>query len=244
MHWPQRRRSTGGPLAAAVVAAAALVVVLALAAGPAEVREPGWLSGTADPGRAEPLEPLPSFDLGQTEQPIPDGGTGGFSVPWPVVLAIGALAVAYLAYYLLRRLLPELRGRFAGRRRAVLGGHVDALDDPADEAAGLREGARSAATALAGPAPDAAAAVVAAWLALESAAAGSGAPRDPAQTPTEFTAALLRRHHADEDAVATLLGLYHRARFAARPDLGPDDVAAARRALDLVVGTIGTAGAR
>ncbi|SDT42285.1 DUF4129 domain-containing protein [Jiangella sp. DSM 45060] len=241
MHW-SGRRSTGGPLAAAVVAVAALVVVLALAVGPAEVREPGWLSGTADPARVEPVEPPPTFDLGQTGQPIPDGGTGGFSVPWPVVLTIAALAAAYLAYYLLRRLLPELRGRVA-RRRTVLGGHVEALDDPgaADD---LRDGARSAATALAGPAPDAAAAVVAAWLALESAAAGTGAARDPAQTPTEFTAALLRRHHADEGAVATLLGLYHRARFAARPDLGPDDVDAARRALGLVVETIGTAAAR
>ncbi|SEF18521.1 DUF4129 domain-containing protein [Jiangella alba] len=242
MHW-SGRRSTGGPLAAAVVAVAALVAVLALAVGPAEVREPGWLSGTADPARVEPVEPPPTFDLGETGAPFSsDSDSGGFSVPWPVVLTIAALAAAYLAYYLLRRLLPELRGR-AARRRTVLGGQVEALDDPgaADE---LRDGARSAATALAGPAPDAAAAVVAAWLALESAAAGSGAARDPAQTPTEFTAALLRRHHADEEAVATLLGLYHRARFAARPDLGPDDVAAARRALDLVVETIGTAAAR
>ncbi|RIQ16369.1 DUF4129 domain-containing protein, partial [Jiangella rhizosphaerae] len=101
-----------------------------------------------------------------------------------------------------------------------------------------------AASALAGPAPDAAAAVIAAWLALESAAAGSGAPRDPVQTPTEFTAALLRRHHADEHAVTTLLGLYHRARFAVHPGLGAGDVAAARQALDTVVGTLGTAGTR
>lgn len=237
------RRSTGGPLAAAVVAVAALVVVLALAAGPVDVREPDWFSGSAEPADVEPPEPLPTRLPVPTELPVSDGGTGGVDVPWPVVLVVAAVAAAYLVYYVLRRLLPELRGR-AARRRAALGGHVEALADPSDEAAGLRDGARSAATALAGPAPDAAAAVIAAWLALESAAAGSGAPRTPAQTPTEFTAALLRRHHADEEAVATLLGLYHRARFAPRPDLGPDDVQRARRALDLVVGTIGTAEAR
>src|SRR5690606_24892798 len=129
-----------------------------------------------------------------TEPPLPGGESDGLDVPWPVVLMIAVAAAAYLAYYVLRRLMPEVRAR-AARRRAVLGGRVEALDDPPDPAAELRDGARSAASALAGPAPDAAAAVIAAWLALESAAAGSGAPRDPVQTPTEFTAALLRRHH-------------------------------------------------
>ncbi|WP_116952169.1 DUF4129 domain-containing protein [Jiangella endophytica] len=243
MHW-SGRRSTGGPLAAAVVAVAALVVVLALAAGPADVQTPRWFSGEPGSSDVEPLPPPPTADLGQTAAPLPDDETGGgFDVPWPVVLVVAVAAAAYLIYYVLRRLLPELRRRMA-RRRTTLGGLVEAPAGPADEAADLRDGARSAATALAGPAPDAAAAVIAAWLALESAAAGSGAPRAPAQTPTEFTAALLRRHHADEEAVATLLGLYHRARFAARPDLGAGDVERARRALDLVVGTIGTAEAR
>ncbi|SDU60177.1 DUF4129 domain-containing protein [Jiangella alkaliphila] len=241
MHWSERR-PTGGPLAAAVVAVAALVVVLALAAGPVDVVEPGWFS-VDEPSTEIELDPLPTAEMEQTAPPRSGDEPGGVDVPWPIVLAIAAAAAAYLAYYVLRRLVPELRAR-AARRRAALGGHVEALGDPADEAAELRDGARSAATALAGPAPDAVEAIVAAWLALESAAAGSGAPRDPAQTPTEFTAALLRRHHADEDAVAMLLALYHRARFALRPGLGDEDVAAARRALETVVGTLGTADAR
>jgi hypothetical protein len=236
MHWSRRHRS-GGPLAAAVVAVAALLVVLALAAGPVEVREPGWLGGGEVTDDFEPLEPPPTASAAPTEEPVLDGDVPGIDVPWQLVVLVAALAAAYLVYYVLRRLVPELRLR-AARRRAVLGGHVEALPDPVEE---LRDGARSAASVLSGPAPDAAAAVIAAWLALESAAAGSGAARGPAQTPTEFTAALLRRHHADESAVATLLGLYHRARFAVRPGLGDQDVAAARQALEVVVGTLGSA---
>jgi hypothetical protein len=238
MHWSGRHRS-GGPPAAAVVAVAALLVLLALAAGPVDVREPGWLSGGSVPDDTAPLEPVPTASPAPTGEPVLDGDAPGIDVPWQVVVLIAILAAVYLAYYVLRRLVPELRLR-ASRRRALLGGHVEALPDPVED---LRDGVRSAATALNGPAPDAAAAVVAAWLALESAAAGSGAARGPAQTPTEFTAALLRRHHADEAAVATLLGLYHRARFAVRPGLGEADVAAARRALDLVVATLGIAAA-
>ncbi|RIQ12422.1 hypothetical protein DY240_27215, partial [Jiangella rhizosphaerae] len=145
------RRSTGGPLAAAVVAAAALVVVLALAAGPVDVREPGWFTGTADPADVEPVEPLPTAEPAATEPPLPGGESDGVDVPWPVVLMIAVAAAAYLAYYVLRRLMPEVRAR-AARRRVVLGGRVEALDDPPDPAAELRDGARSAASALAGPA--------------------------------------------------------------------------------------------
>lgn len=236
MHWSGRHRS-GGPTAAAVVAVAALLVVLALAAGPVDVQEPGWLGSGAVPDETQPLEPPPTVTAAPAEEPVLGGDAPGIDVPWPPVVLVAALAAVYLAFYVLRRLMPELRLRVA-RRRPVLGGHVEALPDPVEE---LRDGARSAASALSGPAPDAAAAVIAAWLALESAAAGSGAARGPAQTPTEFTAALLRRHHADEDAVATLLGLYHRARFAVRPGLGDHDVAAARRALETLVGTLGSA---
>ncbi len=72
--------------------------------------------------------------------------------------------------------------------------------------------------------------VVAAWLALEEAAAGAGIRRHPAETPTEFTVAVLDRTDADPDATRRLLTLYQRARFSDLPT-GPADVEAARACL-------------
>jgi hypothetical protein len=230
------RRSPAVAPAAAVLAVAAVLVVLTIAAGPVDVQEPSWLGGGEVDVQPQPVEPLPTAEPGPTATPPAQSGDPvDVDVPWPALIVVAVAAGAYLLYYLVRRLLPEL-GLRGERRRPVLGGRVEALADPVEE---LRDGARSAASALSGPAPDAAEAVVAAWLALESAAAGSGAPRGPAQTPTEFTAALLRHHHAEEDAVATLLGLYHRARFAVSPDLGAADVETARRALRTIVTTLG-----
>ena len=60
-------------------------------------------------------------------------------------------------------------------------------------------------------------AVIAAWLSLEDAAAESGVRRHPAQTPTEFTLAILRSTRADADATRELLALYHLARFSTHP---------------------------
>lgn len=221
--------------AAAVVAAAAVIVVLALAVGPVEVTTPSWLEGGGSTAFDPPAPTAPA--LTATPVPTPEPVTGdplSIDVPWPAAVLVALVAAAYLVYRLVRR-MPGAEARRAARR-AVLGGDVQELDESVEE---LRDGARSAASMLSGPAPDAAEAVVAAWLALEAAAAGTGAPRSPVQTPSEFTAALLRRHHADPDAVATLLRLYHRARFAVRPDLGDHDVEAARQALGVIVGTLG-----
>ncbi|MEU4364883.1 DUF4129 domain-containing protein [Promicromonospora sp. NPDC023987] len=60
-------------------------------------------------------------------------------------------------------------------------------------------------------------AVVAAWVALEDAAARAGAHRNPAQTPTEFAGAVLATTPAPPAAVARLRTLYQRARFTDRP---------------------------
>ena len=82
-------------------------------------------------------------------------------------------------------------------------------------------------------------AVVAAWMELEAAALRVGVERDPAQTPTEFTADLLAGTSAPPDAVAALRRRYHAARFSRHP-VSDADVAAARGAL----GRIATALAR
>ena len=73
-------------------------------------------------------------------------------------------------------------------------------------------------------------AIIAAWLALEEAADSSGVHRQPAQTPTEFTADVLGRTGVPSEPVQTLLGLYLRARFAVHPS-SDQDLAAARRCI-------------
>ncbi len=76
-------------------------------------------------------------------------------------------------------------------------------------------------------------AIIAAWVALEDAAAGSGVVRDPADTPTEFTLAVLDATPADRGAARTLLGLYLHARFSTDAMSEPD-VAAASTAAEVL----------
>jgi len=84
--------------------------------------------------------------------------------------------------------------------------------------------------------------VVAAWVALEDAAARSGVPRDPAATPTEFTVAVLDATPADRAATRALLALYLRARFGGGT-VPRRDAAAARAALDRLRETLRDAAA-
>lgn len=82
-------------------------------------------------------------------------------------------------------------------------------------------------------------AVVAAWLALENAAADCGLARAPHQTPTEFTTTVLAGLRVDAAALDRLRGLYQRARFSTHRVVTDDDVAAARQALDRLVADLG-----
>jgi len=94
----------------------------------------------------------------------------------------------------------------------------------------LAEGVEHARLALAEHVPPGDA-VVAAWVALEHAAQRTGVVRDPAQTPTEFTVAVLDETRADPAATRSLLDLYLRARFSEHP-LTAADVTAARAHLE------------
>jgi len=76
-------------------------------------------------------------------------------------------------------------------------------------------------------------AVVAAWVELENAAARHGWERDPAQTPTEFTAHLLAVSPAPPSDTATLRRLYQQARFAEQP-VTTGQVGQARTALESI----------
>jgi len=64
-------------------------------------------------------------------------------------------------------------------------------------------------------------AIVAAWLSLETAAAATGLPRDPAETSTEYTARVIGTWAVDRDRLADLAALYREARFSVH-DLGED----------------------
>jgi hypothetical protein len=64
--------------------------------------------------------------------------------------------------------------------------------------------------------------VILAWLAFEEAAARHGMERNPAQTPTEFTANLLERSPIPSADTDGLRGLYLRARFSHLPTLDKD----------------------
>ena len=149
----------------------------------------------------------------------------------PVLVTAALLAVALLVLHLARRLrrtdpvAPDVGTEPAGPG-------VGGIRDRSPELHALREGVAAAARHLRSTARPVDA-VVAAWVRLEEAAAASGLPRDPAATPTEFTLAVLDRTHADRTATRALLDLYLRARFGDE-HLDADDVAAARRAVDVI----------
>ena len=77
-------------------------------------------------------------------------------------------------------------------------------------------------------------AVIEAWVTLENAADHK---REPHETATEFTVALLEEENADEAALRELRTLYQRARFGAGT-VDDDSADRARDALDRILATI------
>ena len=80
-------------------------------------------------------------------------------------------------------------------------------------------------------------AIIAAWLAFEDAALRHGMARDPASTPTEFTAALLNRSLVPEQDTVALRTVYLRTRFSDIPATSAD-VRAARGWLQHIARTL------
>ena len=151
--------------------------------------------------------------------PPPSAGT---STGWLLLVAIGiAVALLALAVFLWWR---------AGRRRLATEGadmlvETDVLAPLPALRAGLAEAERRLLTET-----DPTDAIIAAWLALEEAAATSGVRRKPSQTPTEFTLGVIEGTGVDAEPVRGLLRLYHRARFSVVGSPA-DDLAAARRCI-------------
>lgn len=215
---------------AVTTALAALVVLAAAASTPWTWREPDT---TTTPPPSQPLptvtatEPPPQ-DLADLPDLAPD--TGGLQLD-QLFGTLAAVAVAAVVAWFLWRLLTRVRRRPRTPRQDAPATGAGATTIP-DTVPDLRDAVADARRELA-PALPPRDAIVAAWVALEDAAAHAGTTRDPAQTPTEFTVAVLHRTPADPDAVATLRALYHRARFARTP-LGHDAVHDARTALDRI----------
>lgn len=155
--------------------------------------------------------PLPAATMTDLEQPELT------TLPWagPVFFAVAVLLAGVLLVLLARflwRARPQRRVQVAAPDPAVPTGAVSADC----HSAALRRGAQTALELL-DEIADPQDAVIRSWLALEQAAASSGAPRRRADSPTEFARGLLAATGADRAAVRQLLSLYHRARFSSHP---------------------------
>jgi Domain of unknown function (DUF4129) len=217
-----------------VASAVVLGALILLAVGGAAVRGPWVLERrTAEvPFRGARL-PTPTPEPLPTDQrpPLPEPGEAPrIDLSWlPGVLIV--LAAAVLALVLWRIWLRYRRASAPGEespRSAGIADDVEALPEVPVLLRGV-EAARLSLASIAEPGD----AVIAAWLSLEDAAAESGVRRHPAQTPTEFTLAILTATKADAEATRELLALYHLARFSTHP-VTADDVEHASRCLGAI----------
>lgn len=220
------RRQAG--LLTAVTTVLFVAALGAAVAGPWEMEERNLtlLTDLFEP-RTFPTVPLdtPELEIAPGSPPGP-----GPDLAWTRYVAIGAavaIAVAVGAWLVRRFRMTRLPDP------AVLQ-HMEGPDVSAEipEVPTLQQGVRQAQRIL-GEEADPDDAIIAAWMALESAAAGAGVRRRPAQTPTEFAVAILERTTADAVAVQRLLALYRQARFSARVATA-DDVASAARWLGVL----------
>lgn len=161
-------------------------------------------------------QPPPSPDVSASPQPQPlSETTDDRWVTLITAILLGLLCAALLGFAA-RKLLTILRGRIDTTPDNLTAGTGTASPDDAVDLPELQDAVTRALAHLDGHARPRDA-VVAAWVALEEAAARAGAHRDPAQTPTEFTGTVLAKTPAPPAAVARLRTLYQRARFTDRP---------------------------
>lgn len=235
---PARPPRAGSPgRLVAVVVLIGLAVLAASLAGPwvpqfAEDSRVSVRGPDAPPAPGIPeATPEPEDEVVQTQ---PDGP----SVGWvrPLLVTATLLTIALVLLHLARRVVQRDSGLTGEEGTAEYRPGAGVPRDDRPDVGALRDGVAAAADHLRTAARPADA-VIAAWVRLEAAAEVSGIRRDPASTPTEFTLAVLDRTPADREASRTLLGLYLRARFG-EERLTADDVAAARRAVDLLAATV------
>ncbi|MEV0679950.1 DUF4129 domain-containing protein [Actinosynnema sp. NPDC050436] len=212
-------------LAVALLVGAALVVVAIAASGTSPVPY-------ADTGpRGEVAPTLVPSQRQSDLNDIAPSDAGGSLVAVFLVLVVAALVVVVGLLITVR--LPRRRRRGVGRA-------AEAADSGAESAPdllvrGAREALEELRTRTGGPPRDA---VVLSWLRLEQAASETGAARRPAETPTEFTGALLARHRVDEQATGALRAAYQRARFGTA-EVTDADARTAEDALERIVRDLG-----
>ena len=220
---PGQRPATS-PTRVIVAAVAMVAIVAAGTAGGWQLAPRGWAGNFSPPRQASPLgteppaHPLPPV----TPDPLQQW------IAWILAALVGlALLVALL--YLVRWLWRQ-----RPRRAVVVEGPPGTTPAGAlarkPDLPTLVRGAESAESILAEVGGVPRDLILRCWLALEEAAAASGAARRPSDSPTEFTGLVLRATQADPASVDTLLHLYHQARFSQHP-ITDDEVRSARAAV-------------
>lgn len=218
-------RMGGNRPALLFAAAASLLLVVVAARGGSPV--PSAVNDlTIDRG-------LPSVTLRGASGP----SSGMTSAPDPALVGkvVLGLVIVLLIVAVVFGVLSALR-----RRRLLGVGHViETVEGTVDSVPRMRlkEAVERARDILAREGGRPGDAVIEAWVTLENATEHK---REPHQTATEFTVALLENENADEAALRELRTLYQRARFGGTDsDDGADDSATkARAALDRILATI------
>ena len=177
--------------------------------------------------------PAPGVDLGQPAIDQVEGrrtSTYGLAQEQPLLTAIiswvGKVVVALIVLALLVAAARALRQWWLAREQPA--------DEPPDAVVVpdvLLRGAREGEELLASGTP--ANAVVAAWVALESAARSVGVRDDATRTSEELVTAVLRSYSVDRAPLDALAALYREARFSTHA-VGEDMRTSAREALQQV----------
>lgn len=232
---PKQRRQKQQPAQPATWWAAALILLVILG------------SSFLGPLSADPRFDLVLPDREGPSQPAPAASPAASPMAQPVqepesdqrlaylaiaIIAVLATVAAVTTVRFLRRLKPSNHNRklpLEGRDAAYL----DLPEDAPSDIGRLFENAKGHLNAR----QDSSDAILRCWLELEAATELAGLPRRPAETPSEFAAAVLRRFQAPEVDTDKLLSLYERVRFATsaqRRAVSTEDLAQARQALQRV----------
>lgn len=221
------------PVAALLAGVLAILIAVGAAVGGSlRFTGPRWFPGMTITPRPLVQTNSPRPIASSTPPPAPRTHPGP-DLTWLVVL-LAVLALAAVAFFVVRWLVKRLRARTTGVVAPLsdITDLTDLPDDPSVETSMpyLRRGLRRALAALdedRSPRD----AIIEAWLGLQEAAEDAGFRRTESETPTEFTSRILERVEVDPVALSTLRRLYLAVRFG-DATASPDDVASARRSLE------------
>ena len=202
------RRGSQASIAAGAVVMAALVVAALGRPVPLLSRPVETASATPLPELASSAPPSTTPTPTATSTAVPFDPSPVLVTLVQIVLVLGAVVLLLALAQLVRSLL---------RRRPHLETHdepdfaiplvpTELLDDARDRLRELERGEPRNA-------------IVAAWLGLETSAAATGLPRDPAETSSEYTQRVLGVWPVDSARLGDLAALYREARFSVH-DLG------------------------